>query len=249
MQSGAFDYTGSTVAIRADIAVAHRDFWQKLGRPGSWWTGAERIAIAKASRDALSCGYCRDISRSLSPYGVKGEHTSVPGLSATAIDAVHRVVNHAGRITRSWVEDNTTKWLSKAQYVELVGIVVCVLSIDEFHRCLDLPLEPLPPAQAGEITRYVPDVLRDDIGFVPTIPKDGAVGLEHDLWPGGVSANVLRALTSVPQALRDWLAISAAQYLAVERMGNMVRDEKRSIDRMQMELIAARVSSINECFY
>lgn len=167
----------------------------------------------------------------------------------TAIDAVHRVVNHAGRITRSWVEDNTTKGLSNSAYVELVGVVVCVLSIDEFHLCLDMSLEPLPPAQAGVITRYVPDVLRDDIGFVPMIPKEGAVGQERDLFPGGVGANVLRALSSVPQALHDWLALAAAQYLPVERMGNMVRDDARSIDRMQMELMAARVSSINECFY
>jgi len=35
MQSGAFDYTGCAVAIRADIAVAHRDFWERLGKAGS----------------------------------------------------------------------------------------------------------------------------------------------------------------------------------------------------------------------
>lgn len=55
MQSGAFDYTGCAVAIRADVAVAHRDFWERLGKAGSWWTGTERVAIAHASRDALSC--------------------------------------------------------------------------------------------------------------------------------------------------------------------------------------------------
>ena len=32
-------------------------------------------------------------------------------------------------------------------------------------------------------------------------------------------------------------------------MQNMVQDENRSINRMQMELIAGRVSSVNEWFY
>ena len=81
------------------------------------------------------------------------------------------------------------------------------------------------------------------------LPKEGLTGPEESLWPGGRSANVLRALSLVPDALKDWLALSSAQYLAVEEMGNMVRHEDRSINRLQMELIAARVSAINECFY
>jgi AhpD family alkylhydroperoxidase len=32
-------------------------------------------------------------------------------------------------------------------------------------------------------------------------------------------------------------------------MTNFVKDDNRSINRMQMELIAGRVSAINECFY
>ena len=32
-------------------------------------------------------------------------------------------------------------------------------------------------------------------------------------------------------------------------MQNMVQDENRWINRMQMELIAGRVSSVNQCFY
>jgi hypothetical protein len=53
----------------------------------------------------------------------------------------------------------------------------------------------------------------------------------------------------VPDALRDWREIAAAQYLSFQRMTNFVKDDNRSINRMQMELIAGRVSAINECFY
>ncbi|MFT7128584.1 MAG: hypothetical protein ACI89U_000691 [Gammaproteobacteria bacterium] len=35
----------------------------------------------------------------------------------------------------------------------------------------------------------------------------------------------------------------------MEGMGNFVKQDDRSLNRMQMELIAGRVSAINECFY
>ena len=81
------------------------------------------------------------------------------------------------------------------------------------------------------------------------IPPDGAVGNESDLWSNGRTANVLRALTLVPDALRDWDKLAAAQYLSMEGMANFVKQDDRAINRMQMELVAGRVSSINECFY
>ena len=64
-----------------------------------------------------------------------------------------------------------------------------------------------------------------------------------------VSANVLRALTLVPNAFREWLALSAVQYIPIQDMVNMVQPEGRVIDRMQIELVAGRVSAINQCFY
>ena len=81
------------------------------------------------------------------------------------------------------------------------------------------------------------------------LPANGAKGAESDLWHKDQTANVLRALTLVPNALRDWKALSTAQYLSIEGMGNFIGQKDRAINRMQMELIAGRVSSYNECFY
>ena len=244
-----FDYDSAPFPIRADIAEAHRAYWEKLPRPGSWWTGAERVAIAAESRNAPSCRLCLARKQALSPEAVAGEHDCGEGLPPTAVDAAHRIVMDQGRITRRYIENNVAAGLSKEAYVELVGIVVAVLSIDEFHRGLGLPLERLPTPEAGEISRYRPAMLSEDTGFVPMVPLEGSVGNEADLWPGGLTANVVRALTLVPDALRDWRAIAAAQYLAFDRMRNFGQDETRAIDRMQIELIAGRVSAVNECFY
>ncbi|MEM7000055.1 MAG: alkylhydroperoxidase-related (seleno)protein, partial [Pseudomonadota bacterium] len=176
-----FDYSTAPYPIREDIANAHRTFWQKLAGPGSWWTGTERVAIARESRNALTCAFCAERKQALSPYAVSGTHTHDGGLPYRAIDAVHRIITDQNRLTQSFVDENDANGLSKAAYVELVGVVVAVFSIDEFHRALGLPIEALPEASPGEPDRYTPAVLSDDIGFVPTIPPHGAVGKEADL--------------------------------------------------------------------
>jgi hypothetical protein len=79
--------------------------------------------------------------------------------------------------------------------------------------------------------------------------RGGAIGQESDLWPDGRSANVLRALSLVPDAVRDWLAVSDAQYLPTKLIMSAGSETGRSINRMQVEIVAGRVSSHNECFY
>lgn len=244
-----FDYSNAPYVIRPDIAEAYRSFWQKLSAAGSWWTGEERVAIAQESRNALTCSYCAARQEALSPYTFPGQHEHGSRLPERVVDAVHRVITDQSRITAAFVDDNADNGLSKAAYVELVGIVVAMFSIDEFHRALGMSVETLPDAQPGQPSEYRPERLSEDIGFVPTIPPDGTIGNEADLWPSGFTANVLRALTLVPDALRDWKEISAAQYLAMEKMPSFFEDDTRSINRLQMELVAGRVSAVNECFY
>lgn len=249
-----FDYSLAPYPIREDISKAHQVFWQHLASPGSWWTGAQRVAIAAESRQALNCEFCKQRKQALSPYQFAGQHTTCSSdadqlLPEIAIDAVHRIITDQTRITAQFVDDFAATGLGKGAYVELVGLVVAMFSIDEFHRALALTLEPLPTPEPGKFSEYQPAVLSDDIGFVPTIPPDGSIGAEADLWPVGRTANVVRALTLVPDALRDWRMLSDAQYLSFEGMANFVGDPDRAINRMQMELIAGRVSAINECFY
>lgn len=237
--------------MRADIPEAYRTYWSRLAAPGSWWDGAERIAIAAHSRMALDCKFCVQRHTALSPYAVNGGHSGETyDLPDAAIDAVHRIVTDQTRISSRMVEELAQNGIHNGAYVELVGIVVTVLSIDEFHRALGLDLEPLPAPEAGSPDAYTPAHTVDSMGFVPTIPLEGAVGNEADLWnPKGRAPNVLRALTLVPNALRHWRDVAAAQYLSFEGMANFVKDPNRVIDRKQMELIAGRVSAINECFY
>lgn len=244
-----FEYQTADFPIRPDFKEVHREFWNRLRAAGSWWTGEQRIAIAREVRNATVCEFCRGRKAALSPYTMTGVHYSTTELSSSAVDAVHRIVTDQNRITKAYVEGNVEQGLSEAAYVELTGVVVALFSIDEFHRGLGIALEALPEPLDGKPSNYTPPRLSRDTGFVPMLPKDAAEGEESDLWQGTRTANVLRALTLVPDALRDWMMLSTAQYLSMEGMQNMGRQDGRAIDRMQMELIAGRVSSVNECFY
>ena len=244
-----FDYSEADYPIRGDISAAHRAYWKKLATPGSWWTGAERVAIASESRSALECRLCEARKRALSSYGDSGKHDHEDLLPEVAVDAVHRIITDQSRISQKYVNDNVEGGLSKPAYVELVGVVVATFSIDEFHRSLGLPLEHLPKPHKGPISRYSPRHLTEDMGYVPTIRNQRPEGDEADLWPGDKTANVVRALSLVPNAVRDWRELGGAHYLSFDGMRNFGKDESRSLSRTQIELVAARVSAINQCFY
>jgi hypothetical protein len=58
---------------------------------------------------------------------------------------------------------------------------------------------------------------------------------------------VLRALSLVPSEVLAWSKVSDAQYLSAPEMREF--GKIRELDRSQIELVAGRVSALNECFY
>ena len=244
-----YQYTSSPYPIRQDLADAYREYWHILAGPGNWFTGAQRIAIAAEVRNALECPFCAQRKKALSPYTMAGEHLAGNVLGAEAIDAIHRAITDQSRITQQYIEDNAKQGLSEEHYVELLSVALIVFSIDEFHRALGLPVEPLPEPLAGDPDHYRPPNTEHGTGYVAMIPPDGAVGSESDLWENGKTANVLRALSLVPNGLRNWKKVANSQYLSMKGMMNFTGPTGRAINRMQIELVAGRVSSINECFY
>ena len=246
----AFESDTTPWIVRDDLLEAYRAYWEALARPGNWWSGRERVAIAQEVRNALTCSFCARRKAALSPYNFPGEHEHSGELDDMTVDAVHRVITDQGRITQAWIDGNVEVGLSEEKYVELLGIAVTVFSIDEFYHALGLPLKPLPEPIPGAPDQYRPAQAVRGTGFVAMLPASGgAVGAEADLWRDGRSANVLRALSLVPDAVRGWFGVSAAQYLSIPAIMSSRVDTGRSINRMQMEIVAARVSSHNECFY
>jgi hypothetical protein len=247
-----FDYSSPReLEIRPDLVAAHRNAWDRLSKAGTWWTGTERIAIAAESRVAVDCKLCAERKEALSPFSVAGDHdTASPDVLPTAaIDAVHRLVTDVTRLSKAWVEGLPEQGVSDAHYVELLSVVVSIRSIDSFHRAMGIALEPLPSPVDGKPSRRRPEAARPGVAWVPMLPGRKQGGEDADLFPGP-AANVIRAMSLVPDAVRWLKELSAAQYLSMDG-GEMLDfvNGKGPLDRSQTELIAGRVSALNECFY
>jgi len=242
-------FEAAPVAVRGDIPAAHRRFWSRLSEPGTWWTGAERVALAAETRAARGCALCRRRKSALSPNSVQGEHERAAGgalLPAPAIDAVHRIITDPARLSRGWLLSAQGAGLADGAYVELLGLCVAMRSIDVVCRGLGVPLHELPEPQPGEPTRRRPAAARMEAAWVPMLPASGARGEESDLWTGR-TGNVIRAMSLVPDAVRDLSSLSAAHYLPNEKVSDP--SAGRTLSRAQIELVAGRVSALAECFY
>ena len=240
--------------VRDDLAAAHARYWRRLGRPGANWNGSERVAIARETRHAPECGFCRRLGMALSPHAESGTHDVAPGnsglLPAAATDAIHRIVNDASRLTRRWYERTLADGLTDGRYVELVGTVVSVLSIDSFCRAIGAPLHPLPEPEPGPASGYRPaTAAHDDGSWVPMVPFDNSGTPEADLWPANRTGNVIRALSLAPDEVRTLHDLGAAHYIDHGLVRDPAAQKGGALSRAQIELVAGRVSMLNDCFY
>ncbi len=243
------DYSNAPWPVRANFAETHNRFWERLAQPGNWLTGEQRVNIAREVRQAQHCKLCRRRKEALSPYTVDGAHDSVTDLPDVMVEVVHRVVTDSGRLTRDWFDGIIRQGLSEEQYIETIGTLISVFLIDEFCRCLDLPQNELPEPLPGEPSRYRPDNVAYDGAWVPILPMRVDDGPDADLWDGDMRGYVIRALSLVPDEVRTLLDTSVAHYLKVHDVWNVTKSPQGTLTRAQTEIIAARVSAFNDCFY
>jgi hypothetical protein len=221
-----FAYESFPHPIRQDLVAAHRAVWEQLAEPGCWWTGAERVAIAREVRDARA-------HRNDPPWLREKAVAADQGLTAPAITAVRGVAVDAYRLDRDWCR-GIVEQLGDGAYVELVAISVCVTAIDAFGEALGAELEPLPDPVPGEPIRERPLGMGDIGAWVEMATP----------WRG---ANVGRALSLVPIAARMFGSLAGPMYAGPD-VSKLVWTD-RPLSRPQVELMASRVSAVNECFY
>ena len=246
-----FGHTYEPYPVPEYKTAAHRAAWDYLAEPGSWWTAAERIAIARASRAALACPLCAERKAALSPLAVTGSHAGASGqLAGDIVDAIHRITTDPARLTRDLVESLVDDTFTHGHYVEMVSIIVTLISIDTFHRALGLPLEELPSPRAGKPDRYRPPGAAVDVAWVPMLYPERLTEAEADIYFGaGAIGHVIRAMSLVPEAVRQLNALSEAHYLPTPEVMDMSSTGRLTLTRPQIELIAARTSALNDCFY
>jgi hypothetical protein len=239
---------GERLPIRPTLASAIDEAWQRLAGAGTWWTGAERIEIAKEIRAADACALCRRRKEALSPYSVTGAHDRVTQLPDEAIEAIHRVKTDAGRITERWVRAMTDGPLGEERYVEIVSLVAIVTGLDTFDQALGRPLGVLPVPVAGAPTRYRPAGAKRNLAWVSTTaPEDMQPG-DPNPYPLHGDKNIHRGLSLVPQEVFNFFDLDVELYLKDHEIRDFAH-EYRAISHAQIELIAGRASVLNRCFY
>jgi hypothetical protein len=222
----------STPAVdRSTVAALHHRVLSELAAAGDWWGGASRRAIMEEARAARRCAHCVD-HRSPSE-STAGRHAAKGVLPAAAIEVIHRVVNNSDRLTRPWAEVQIGD-LGDASYAEVVGVTAIIEALDVYTRSIgDPPHELLPP-----IDGTPPAGRPDDVGDV---------GAWIAMTEEKLLANVSRALSLVPRTNATWRTLVAASYSRGPEMLELTWE--RALTRPQTELIAARVSKLQECFY
>jgi len=218
--------------IRQDLIDSHLSLMDALAQPGHWWTSEERIAIAAEARRALDNG---ELPPWESPSSVESMVVDDHVLPTAAIDAIWRITNHPGTLTSSWHADVVAGLPSAHHYVEMAGLVAMQNVVDRFAAIVGLDRVPLPEPGAGEPSGSVHPEASVTTHWVPTAPGPGP--------------NVLKALSIVEcdRPVRDLLR--NAHYLDREALLGDLEWARGDLDRRQIELVAARTSQVNECFY
>lgn len=238
-------YESAPFAVREDLTAAHQRAWRRLSHPGTWWTGHQRVAIAAETRKAKVCSLCRWRKAAVSPLAIKGEHDTLSALSKPVVEVIHRIATDPGRLTQSWYHQVIANGISDSAYVEIVSVVATVVLLDTFARGLGIPAPALPHPIDGEPSHERPASAKLDVAWVPMI---GVEGPEADLYGGGsLIPNIGRALSLVPAEARGFFDLSSTHYFSLDDLMDVTKG--RAISRSQIELIAARVSALNSCFY
>lgn len=240
-------YDDVDIDIREDLKAAHLRTWERIAAPGTWFDGETRVAIAAESRAARNCTLCAARKDALSPFAIDGIHDSLGALPENIAEVVHRIVTDPGRLTENWYQSCLDSGLSDAEYVEIAGVTCSTLSIDTFARAAGVAQRDLPEPVAGAPTRYRPAEAKQGPAWVPWIAAEDARGDDVVNFGPGCS-NVRRAFSLVPAEGHGFLELNIAQYLSADQMQD-IGGKHRAIDRAQIELIAGRVSFLNQCAY
>jgi hypothetical protein len=241
-------YEGVGHIVRDDLLRAQRRAWTRIASAGSWWTGAERLAIAAETRNAVDCALCEARKEALSPSHVAGDHDSLGDLPGAVVEAIHHIRTDPGRLTRDWYEGILDQGVAMEQYVEMVGVVATTVLVDTFCRGLGVDARALPEAIGGAPRRHRPAGAKTHDHWVDTLFPQDLTERDIDPYSGGPSANIHKAMSLVPEEVVGFFDLAGTHYLTGAQMAEVMVDP-RAIDRAQIELLAARVSAINQCVY
>lgn len=218
-------YPHALVPVSAALEDLHREELEHLAHPGTWLSAEERLATVAAARGGAAAA---DL---------------LPAESLRLIDLVAR----APRLLRR--EDCTralADGMSAGEYVETVSLVSRIVNLDVFARGVGAAPLDLPPAVAGEPSQETP-AASDEGAWLPSVPAGAAARAVYG--DDGPQPFIYRALSLVPNEVRRCIAGGNVQYLPLARFMDFGYSHQPGLSRVQVEIVAARISALNDCFY
>ena len=232
---------------RDDLLDAHIRARNWIATPGTWLTGAERVAVVEETLQAASCKLCRDRKDALTPYAVEGDHDSLGTLDDLRVEVIHRIATDSGRLTGAWVDDLKANGLSDGDYVEIVSLVAMTKMMDAFLWATGTTAAGMPAPKDGAPTGYRPPGAKMSSAWVPLVAPEDLTESDGELY-GGTAGFVLQALSLVPDSQRAFWALGQSHYIPMTE----IRDpdtKVRAISRAQIEILAGRTSALHGCMY
>ena len=236
-------YSHSLIPVRPDLEAVHGSAMSSFSDTGTWFSGSERkeiVALARRIRHR----------EGLELLGFADEVTDI-SLPSAVIELIQRVACEAEEIGKDFYEKITSEGISVEQYVEVVGLVGRVVSVDTFCRALGFPMNALDVSRPGKPSATRPETAIVQHAWVPTIPSGKHGGKDAAALYGDADfvANIFSALSLVPQEASLVMQLGSAQYVGADDFMNLEFRRCEQFSRAQLELVAARISALNNCFY
>lgn len=159
-----------------------------------------------------------------------GETTPLPD---DAAEVVRSITLDPGRRTLSWAKPLIAS-LTAGVYTELVGVAAIAKVVDTADRALGRAQRSLPSAESGSPAKVRPEGVGDVGAWVPQALQK-------------TRANVSRTLSLVPETNKVWWSLVDPLYSRGDEFVDLTW--KRPLPRPHVELIAARTTVLQQCFY
>ena len=215
--------------LRSEVRFAHQRLRAHWASPGATLTGIERLALVEQVRAARA-------TPALAPWesATEVDATDSEVLEPALVDAVWRIAQSPSSLSEPWFRSVLDAGVSATTYVEMVSVVAMATMADRVNEAAGLPVAMLPKPLDGEPTG---DFAGAEVSshWVPTTNDE--------------MSNVRAALSEIPAELEMQGLLLDTHYVPGGALGRDLTDSVWSLDRTQMELVATRTSTINECFY
>ena len=224
--------TTETPGLRTEINDALSQLVTHWTEPGQWFTATERLAMASLVRMARAA---TGIPPWQSPRTVPRLIDPDNPLDDAVVDLVWRLTNHPGTLTHDWYLKAIEDGLHPGAYVELVGVVAMANTLEHFCHAIgaDSPALPSPSISPAASGNRIPGAVSSH--WVPTVDSD--------------LTNIRKALSAAPAEASMQVVLLDAMYVPGGALAVGLEERIWSLERTQVELVASRVSSLNECFY